>query len=511
MSDDHRQQGISRRGFLKGAAIGAGALALAGWTPSLASALPAEAVPRRWDDEADLVIIGGGGAGLVAAIQARELGATVLVLEKSARCGGTTSVSGGLIQASATPYQREAGILGDNPETHYRFWLEQSEGIADPDLVRVLAEEAPRSIQWLADRGVKFTSVTPLGRIPFVDPELNQPRIHAVEGGGMGLMRTIEDVAEARGAQIRTNTSVVALVTDEEKGVIGVKAESRKGTLFIRAARAVILATSSFDHNREMSRAFSPQQLWALEKGRCLCVATNDGEGIRMAMGVGADLAGMGGTIGFPGVNVGRSEEVPGIWVNKLGQRFVDEAAHYAYVMRAVFDQPRNEAWAIFDDEVKALGGRQIGGVFQSWSDDLSEEIAAGVAHRGATIEELARSLGIPAQHLAATVKVWNEDAARGVDSLCGREIALKPITKAPYYAVPVTEVNLGSMGGVKINTKGQVLDLHGQPIPRLYAGGMVAGGFLGPYYPGSGTAIQVAMTFGRIAAENAAREPAIA
>ena len=105
--DDHRQQGISRRGFLKGAAIGAGALVLAGWAPSLASALPAEAVPRRWDAEADLVIVGGGGAGLVSAITARERGATVLVLEKAARCGGTTALSGGLLQAAATPYQRE--------------------------------------------------------------------------------------------------------------------------------------------------------------------------------------------------------------------------------------------------------------------------------------------------------------------------------------------------------------------------------------------------------------------
>lgn len=505
--DDHRQQGISRRGFLKGAAIGAGALALAGWAPSLASALPAEAVPRRWDAEADLVIVGGGGAGLVAAMTARERGATVLVLEKAARCGGTTALSGGLLQAAATPYQREAGILNDTTEAHYQFWLEQSEGIADPDLVRVLAEEAPKSIQWLADRGVIFTSVMPLGRIPFIDPAQNVPRIHAVEGSGMGLMRTIEDVARARGAEIWTNTSVVALVTDKEQGVVGVKAEGRRGTLFIRAAKAVILATSSFDHNREMARAFSPQQLWALETGRCLCAKTNEGDGIRLAMGVGADLAGMGGTIGYCGVNVGRTEEVPGIWVNKLGQRFVDEASHYAYAMWAVFNQPMHQAWAIFDDEVKALGGRAIGGAFQSWSDDLSREIAAGVIHRGNTIEELAQSLGIPAHHLAATVKAWNEDAARGVDTLCGREVALKPIAKPPFYAALVTEVNLGSMGGVKINTKGQVLNVEGQPIPHLYAAGMVAGGFLGPYYPGSGTAVQVAITFGRVAAEHAVRE----
>src|SRR5690606_7706362 len=136
----------------------------------------------------------------------------------------------------------------------------------------------------------------------------------------------------------------------------------------------------------------------------------------------------------------------------------------YAYAMRAVFAQPMHEAWAIFDETTRARGGGRIAGPFRSWSDDLRAEMAAGVVHQGVTIEALAHSLDLPARHLAATVATWNEDVARGVDTLCGREVALKPIDRPPFYAARVTETNLGSLGGVKINPRDRPWTSMGSP-----------------------------------------------
>jgi fumarate reductase flavoprotein subunit len=296
-------------------------------------------------------------------------------------------------------------------------------------------------------------------------------------------------------------TPVTALVRDPEKGVLGVKAESAGEEMYVKAKKAVILATSSFDHNEEMARAFSLQQLWALEKGAVVTVPTDTGDGIKMAMEIGADLAGMGGTIGVPSPGIGGAAPA-GIWVNKYGQRFVNEAGHYAFKSRAIFNQEQHLAWAIFDDKVKQAGGAALG-----WSDDLSEEIASGVVKTADTLSALARAIGVNAAELEATVAKWNEDVAGGEDTLFAKAVGLEAIDEAPYYAAQMSELNLGSHGGVRINKDAQVVDVHGEVIPRLYAGGMAAGGIIGPYYPGSGTAVCTTVCFGRISGQNAAAE----
>ena len=153
------------------------------------------------------------------------------------------------------------------------------------------------------------------------------------------------------------------------------------------------------------------------------------------------------------------------------------------------------------------MGGAAIGGIWGPWSDDLSEEIASGKVKTGDSLRALGSAIGVNGEQLEATVVKWNEDMATGADTLFRKTYGLVALDRAPYYATPITEVNLGSCGGLKINTKAQVVDVNGEVIPRLYAGGMVAGGFIGPYYPGSGTAINSTVTFGRIAGDAAAGE----
>jgi fumarate reductase flavoprotein subunit len=286
---------------------------------------------------------------------------------------------------------------------------------------------------------------------------------------------------------------------DSDGEVVGVTATIDGEDVNFGAEKAVILASGGMDWNTNLARAYSPQQLWELETGVCLCAEENTGDGMVMGMGVGADLAGLGGTIGYPSLRIGRN--FPGIWVNRYGQRFVNEAGHYAYVMRAVFQQENHMAWGIFDDDVAALGGAQIGG----WSEDLSEEIANGTIKTGETLEDLADELGVDATALQATVDRWNADMASTEDTLYGRTDALEPLETGPWYAARSTSTNLGSCGGLRIDTNARVMSLWGEPIPRLYAAGMVAGGFIGPYYPGSGTAILATVVFGRIAGQNAA------
>jgi urocanate reductase len=519
MSGKQGETRISRREFIKGAALvgatAAGSTLLAG-----CGAQPSTGV--QWGRETDIVIVGAGGAGIVAAIEARDAGASVTVFDKAPAVGGTTSLSGAVIQAAGTQFQQAEGITGDTPEKHYQYWLQASEGIATPELVRLMADSAPGAIEWLVSQGVTYVSVYGVDPIPYISPDLMIPRIHvpggrgetAAPGTGAVHIEILYGVAQEKGAEFLMESPVTALIHDPESGaVLGVKAQISGTDTYVKAKRAVILTSGGIDHNQEMARAFSPQQLWALTTGACLCAPTNTGDGVKMGMDLGADLAGLGGTIGVPFTSVGIAalnqalSPVPGIWVNKYGQRFVNEADHYAYVMRAAFDQEEHIAWAIFDENVRALGGTVIGGLWGAWSEDLSEEIASGKVKTGDTPAALARVIDVNPGGLEATLAMWNEDAAAGTDSLFHKDVGVQPFDLGPYYATQVTEANLGTCGGLKINENAHVIHVNGNPIPRLYAAGMVAGGFIGPYYPGSGTAICSTVVFGRIAAQQAAAE----
>lgn len=508
MARESESKRLPRRQLLKGAAVAGAGMAAAGVFGGAKPAWAQTSVPEQWDREADVVIVGAGGTGIVAAIEALEADATVIVLEKAGDVGGTTALSGGIIQGSSSEFQMEQGIEGDTADDHYEYYIQAGEGIADPDLVRLMADNSGPNITWLRDHGVAYEQLSTVSPIPGVDPALMAaPRLHYTQASpgdprrGAAHVATLYAVAQEGGAEFLLNTAATGLVRDPEQGVIGVRADENGTEVFIKANRAVILATSSYDHNEEMARAFSPQQLWAIQTGLVATAPTCTGDGIKMAMEVGADLAGMGGTIGVPQPGIGEAS-APGIWVNKHGQRFVNEHAHYAYKSRAVFQQEGHLAWAIFDDKAREQVTAALG-----WSTDLEDEVASGAVARGNTLRALANELGINPAQLQTTVEQWNRDVDNGEDNLFGKDVGLQAIDEGPYYGVQILEWNLGSCGGVKINTDAQVIDVLGEVIPRLYAGGMVAGGVIGPYYPGSGTAVCATVCFGRIAGGNAAAE----
>ncbi len=516
---------MSRRNFLKTMGVLGGVAATSGM---LAGCAPQKAAGVTWDKTADVVILGGGGAGLAAAISASKAGAgkSVVVLEKGAAVGGSTSISGGVIQAAGTKYEAEfKNVTDDTPEKHYQFYMQTSEGFVDPELVKVLTDNAPAAIDWMVGLGLTYVNTYAVSPNPNVDEQNRLPRIHVPGGGGdtakagTGAVHVavLEKNVKDLGLEIMLNTTAKNLVMDDAGNVVGVKAKSDGKAMMIKANKGVIIATSGFDRDVDMCKAFSLQQLWELETGVCYVAPGNTGDGIKMGMAAGAALASLGGTIGVEAVAMGADPlaegvtAVPGIWVNLQGQRFVNEATHYAYSVRAVFNQEAHKAWAIFDDKVRAMGGAVLGSIWGPWTDDLADEISKGKVFKADTLEELAAAIGVNEYQLPLTVAQWNEQAAAGEDKLFGKKVGLQAFETAPFYATPVTSVNLGSCGGLKINTKCQVMDVFGQPIPHLYAAGMAAGGFIGPYYPGSGTAVLATVVHGRISGEEVVKETAVA
>jgi fumarate reductase flavoprotein subunit len=172
-----------------------------------------------------------------------------------------------------------------------------------------------------------------------------------------------------------------------------------------------------------------------------------------------------------------------------------------------VFNQQGHIAWAVIDDKVRQMGGALVGGLFGGWSDDLKAEVEKGLLKTSDTLEGLAKEIGVNPIHLAKTVATYNEDCKAGTDTLLGKKEGLQALETGPFFAQRVLSWNLGSCGGLKVNAQCQVLDTNGKVIPHLYAVGMAAGGFIGPYYPGSGTAVLTTVVTGRIAGETAAKQ----
>jgi len=509
---------IGRRAFLKGTAFTSLGLVAAGCAPKTVE--EQSAIPGTWDKEADVVIIGAGGTGLAAAVEAVEAGASVIVLEKGSVYGGSTAFSSGIVLAAATKIQKElTDSKDDNAEKLYNFWNYAGEGIVNTDLIKAMADGSLDCVEWLAAHGIEMAEVYPSGRVPTVPDEFIATRIHVntagAAGGGKFHCDTLYNIATAAGVEVLLDAPVEKLIRDGDKGVVGVTASSAGAQINVKAKKGVILASGGFDRSTEMSRTFSPHQLWALETGVCYCALTNTGDGIRMGMEVGADLAAIGGFIGMPTTNVGMTPtlpgqpEVPGIIVNKHGLRFVAESNHYAYVMRAVFAQEDKTAWTIWDQKTMDLGGTLVSGI-SYMSDDMAKEIAEGKVIKAESVQELADALGVNPANLERTIATWNEDMnSSGKDSVMGTEFGLVSMETPPYYATKVIEYNLGSLGGVRINTEAKVIDLHGNPIPHLYAGGQTAGGHMGAFYPSTGTGVIATVYFGRVAAKNAVTETA--
>lgn len=503
---------ISRRSFLKGTAAGAAGVAALG-----VFNLPVLAQDEMvWDAETDVIVVGAGATGVCAAAEAAKAGASVRIFEKAGFAGGTTNFSGGVMQAAGTKAQKEfTKYQDDTPEKHAQLWIKAGEGTVDEELVKDLAYGAPQHIEWLESIGIKFTSVYGHCHIPYIEDDLVADRIHVYEGGGgMGggnvLVKTVLEHAESLGAQIDYNAEVTRLFQNADKAVIGASVKLKDQVINVKANKGVVLAAASIDNNPEMAKRLSPQHYWDLTTQKCLVAVTDTGDGLRMGMEVGADVMGFGGCIDFCGktgaATTNQNPVFPSFIVNQAARRFVCEDATYAYHYRAIYQQEKQ----LNGPTYMIFGKNSLTAPGSAWTEEsIAKDVEDGVVVTAESIETLAEAIGLNPDRLKETLDSWNADMEKGSDTVFGRKTGLEAL-EGPFYAYQNVSFNLGSLGGLRINTDAQVLTPSGEPISHLYAGGLNAGGWIGPYYPGSGTAIIGTIHWGRKAGAKVATEESI-
>lgn len=453
-------------------------------------------------EHVDLIVVGGGLAGHCAAIEAADRGIEVLLLEKTARHGGSTLTSSGSFAFAGTQEQADAGFEDD--DDHLRADIMKASGDrADPALVDLYVRRQRDDYAWLKSKGVKFHKIT-------LSSNQAVPRTHPTEPEQ--LMRALNDRARQHQHISYATDSAVEDLIDGPGGICGIRANGQ--TVLSRGG--VVLAAGGFSRNPALVGKFVPK----LEAALALGGEGNQGDGLLMAWARGADLVDMGFINGTFGVSLNHFPETrvePGdnpllrlaiykgaIAVNNAGRRFADESISYKVLGEICLAQPGSFAFQIFDQTMMDQSQPQPN------SNDLAGAFAAGLVKSGPTIRSLAEQVGIDADTLEATVARYNAGAAKGVEDEFGRASLgkgfgrLAPIATAPFYIYPCTTATLATYCGVRVDDTMRVIDVFGRPIAGLYAAGEIVGGFHGSGYM-SGSSLSKAAIFGRVAGETAA------
>ena len=489
-------------------------------------------------DEYDVIVVGAGNAALSAALAAKEICGPVLVVEKAPEYfrGGNTYFTGGIIRFAfngiedikavipdMSPTEEASVDVGSYPESQfYDDMMRVTQGLSDPELAQILVSQSFPAMKWLREKGVRF--VLSFGRQAFKDGDKYRfwggLLVEAV-GAGKGLSDQQFEAAQRAGIDVRYSTQGVSLLQDNMGKVSGLRVLGPEGYENI-ASRTVVLAAGGFEANAEMRcRYLGPG--WEMVKVRG--IPYNTGDGIRMALDVGAQAHGHWSSCHAVAWDMNappfgdrtitelyQKHSYPfGIMVNLEGNRFVDEGAdfrNYTYVTygRALLTQPQGVAFQIFDDKVKHL---------------LRDEyhIPQVTMAETNTLEELAARLDIDVEGFVNTVKEYNaavqQDVPYNPTVKDGRGTVgitppktnwAQPIDTPPYLGYAVTCGISFTFGGVKINTRGQVVTNSQDPIPGLYAAGEMVGGLFYHNYPG-GSGLSAGMVFGRLAGTSSGQD----
>ncbi len=438
---------------------------------------------------ADIVVIGAGGAGMSAAIEAAQKGATnVVILEKMPITGGNTVRATGGLNASETQYQKRDGIEDSN-DLFYEDTMKGGKNLNDPDLVKTLVQNSAAAVDWGNEIGGDLSVVAQFGGA-------SVKRIHRpsdTSAVGPMLVKTLNAKLGELGIPVLLETKATKIIADKDGKITGVEAEDENGE-FVINTKAVILATGGFGANPDMVVKYAPQLAGFITTNH----SGATGDGIEMALEVGAGLTDIEQIQTHPTVNPNTAtmytEGVRGngaILVNNEGNRFVNELETRDVVSAAILAQPNEESWLVFDTAVR-----------ESLSA-IEKYINEGIIVEANTIEELAEKTGINKENLVATMNKYASMQEAGEDSEFGRKSMEVPLTKAPFFAGLAKPAIHHTMGGVKINTETQVLKEDGSVIPGLYAAGEVVGGVHGGNRLG-GNAVADIVVFGRISGDNA-------
>lgn len=488
--------------------------------------------------DADVVVIGAGGAGMTAAMTAADAGQKVVILESQAMVGGNSARATGGMNAAKTVYQDEnefdqaAGVektlataaekYADNETitalaktvseqwaayqanpTGYFDSVELMEldtmvggkGINDPKLVETLCEGTADAIDWLDENGITLHNVSSFGgaSVKRIHRPVNEEG--KVVSVGAYMIPLLQENCEKRGIDIVLNTTVDTILTDANGAAVGVSGTDKDGNTVVVNAKSVILATGGFGANLDMVTQYKPELAGFMTTN----AAGAQGQGIEMATAIGAGTVDMDQIQIHPTVEANTAALITeglrgdgAILVNANGERFVDEVGTRDVVSAAEIAQPGSYSWLIVDQAMADASS-----VIQGY-------IKKGYTKTGATYEELAKELDVDPAAFANTMETWNGYVEAKNDPDFGRTSFANPLNNGPYYAIKVTAGVHHTMGGVTINSATEVLKEDGTVIPGLFAAGEVTGGVHGANRLG-GTAVADFVVFGRIAGESAA------
>lgn len=449
-------------------------------------------------NQVDVIIVGGGMAGLCAALEATERGASVAIFEKQASIGGSSLLSGCFMAFAETDFQKRLGIQ-DTTECLMDDLHAVGQYQNNEELVQAYGKHQLATYNWLVSHGIQFQDCQAASGH-------SNPRGHTIIP--KQAIDTLKDQVLQNGATLYLNSQVKRLVKKDER-VVGILYENEGYQYECFATKGVILAAGGFSQSEELLQIFAPQLAHTIRLGG----EGNHGDGIKLAASVGAwleDFPFLKGTYGFHPSSTNQTKRQAhtfykgGIIVNEEGSRFINESLSYKLLGDAALLQ-NQKTYQIFDQTVMEKS------VSNDALYDFQLLYKENLIVKADTLEELSEQIHIHTDSLLKTVDAYNQCIENGTDSL-GRKTLTHtfghptPIKEAPFYAMETVTAMLATYAGVRVNEKAEVLNPFNETIAGLYAAGEMVGGFHGAGYM-TGSSLGKAAIFGRVAAKQSLKE----
>ncbi|TVL02541.1 flavocytochrome c [Shewanella algae] len=448
----------------------------------------------------DVVVIGSGGAGFSAGLEAMEAGASAVIIEKMPIIGGNSLISRAEMNVAGSWVQKNMEIT-DSKELFIQDTLKGGDFKGDPEMVKVMVDNAVDAAEWLRD----------YVKVEYYPNQLFQFGGHSVKRAlipkghtGAEVIGKFAKKAEEVGLPIHTNTTAERLLMDNNGRVVGVEATKNGKKITYHAKRGVVVATGGFSANVAMRKQYNPE---LDERYGTTGIAGGTGDGIVMGEKIHADTRNLGYIQTYPICNpetgaialIADSRFFGAILVNQNGERFVEELERRDVISHAILEQPGRYTYVLWNKDIDDVAGTI--GMHQGEYKDFTSR---GLMYEVNSIEEAAKVFNIPLENLKKTIKDVNHYAKTGKDEAFNHRAGLVDLSKGPYWILKATPSVHHTMGGLVTDTKTHVLNEQGKVIPGLFAAGEVTGLTHGTNRLG-GNAYTDIIVFGRIAGQQAA------